>query len=126
MKYITRIFYTAEQRAVMWDCYKRGESIHTIAKLINRGHSSIQGILAKTGGIRPPDCKRAKQALSLSEREEVSRGLADGLSFRAIARNLNRSPQQFPAKLIEMEGKKFTVPLLRMKPHGYVQTTENL
>jgi len=92
MKYRTRIFYTAEQRAVMWDYYKRGESLHTIASLFNRGHSSIQRILGETGGIRPPDRKRAKQSLSLPEREEVSRGVAEGLSFRAIARKLNRSP----------------------------------
>ena len=106
MKYRTRINYTAEQRAVMWDYYSRGESLNTIASLFNRGHSSIQRILGETGGIRPADRKRAKQSLSLSEREEISRGLAGGLSFRAIAHNLNRSPSTISREIDRNGGEK--------------------
>lgn len=92
MKYRRRIYYTAEQRSLMWDRYKQGESLHTIARLFDRYHSSVSRIIAESGGIRPPDRKRAKQALTLSEREEISRGIAIGLSVRGIAEKLKRSP----------------------------------
>lgn len=92
MKYRKRIYYTAKQRSLMWDKYQQGESLHTIAGLFNRYHSSIARIIAESGGIRPAERKRAKQSLTLSEREEISRGIVAGLSVRAIAETLKRSP----------------------------------
>ena len=50
MKYRTRIYYTVEQKAEMWDRWQKGETLHSIAQLFDRGHSSIQRILAETGG----------------------------------------------------------------------------
>jgi hypothetical protein len=64
----------------MWDRWRRGEALESIARLFDRGHSSIQGILSETGGIRPPPGTRSKLALSLSEREEISRGVVAGRS----------------------------------------------
>lgn len=92
MKYRTRIYYTEEQKSLMWDRWQKGESLHSIAKLFDRGHGSIAGIISRTGGIRPPKRIRSSIALTLSEREEISRGLATGQSLRAIAVLLNRSP----------------------------------
>lgn len=91
MKYRKRIYYTAEQRAVMWDHYQRGDSLHTIARLFDRYHSSISRIISETGGIRPASRTRSKQTLSLSEREEISRGIVAGLSLRTMAQNLSRA-----------------------------------
>lgn len=54
----------------MWKRWKAGDTLHQIAHLFDRSHSSINGILARTGGIRPPERRRAKIALSLAEREE--------------------------------------------------------
>ena len=54
MKYRTRIYYTEEQKAVMWERWQKGDSLHSIARLFDRGHSSIARILSETGGIRPP------------------------------------------------------------------------
>ena len=68
MKYRTRTFYTAEQRALMWDYYQRGESLHTIARLFDRFHGSVSGIISRTGGIRPPERKRRDSSLTLEER----------------------------------------------------------
>ena len=48
-------------------------------------------MLAPTGGIRPPPRQRSRLALTLAEREEISRGLACGLSLRAIAARLDRA-----------------------------------
>ncbi len=92
MKYRTRIYYTAEQKAEMWGRWQRGESINAIGRAFDRGHSSIAGQFERAGGIRPPLRQRSKLALTLSEREEISRGIAGGLSMRAIASQLERSP----------------------------------
>ena len=92
MTYRTRIKYTSAQKEEIWDRWKKGESLNSIGRLFNRPSSSIFSILAPTGGIRPATRKRSKQALTLSEREEISRGIVADLSIRSIANHLNRSP----------------------------------
>jgi len=92
MKYRTRIYYTEEQKALMWDRWQKGESLGSIAKLFDRSHSSIQRILAQTGGIRPAQRKRSCRSLTLPEREEISRGVVAGRSLRSIASSLGRAP----------------------------------
>ena len=92
MKYRRRIYYSAEQRAEIWDRWQRGESMSSIGRRFDRHSGSVFSVISPTGGIRPPDRKRGKLALSLSEREEISRGLSVRTSLRAIARQLKRSP----------------------------------
>lgn len=92
MKQRTRIYYSEEQKSQMWDRWQKGESLHSIARLFDRYHSSISGIFTKTGGIRPPKRVRSSLALTLSERENISRGIVAHLSIRAIATKLRRSP----------------------------------
>ncbi len=88
----TRVVYTDAQKAEMWDRWQNGESMHEIARSFDRYHSSIQRILTRNGGIRPRQRKRSPLALTLAEREVISRGLAQQLSLRAIASQLGRSP----------------------------------
>ena len=92
MKQRPRIYYTEEQKALMWDRWQKGESLESIAQLFDRHHSSVQRILAETGGIRPAPRRRSRLALTLAEREEISRGLAGCASLRRIAAKLGRSP----------------------------------
>jgi IS30 family transposase len=92
MAYRTRIYYTDTQKAEMWDRWQRGETLHSIARLFDRHHTSVRGIIAATGGIRPPERHRSRLALTLAEREEISRGIARDLSLRAIAARLKRAP----------------------------------
>ena len=92
MKYRTLTFYTDKQKSEMWDRWQRGESMSSIGRHFNRASSSIFPHLAQFGGIRPPDRKRSRYALSLIEREEISRGLVAKQSFRSIALKLDRSP----------------------------------
>lgn len=92
MKYRPRIYYTESQKALMWEHWRKGESLQQIAQLFDRNHSSIQRILAETGGIQPRPRCRSRRALSLAEREEISRGLVAGHSIRSIARLLRRAP----------------------------------
>ena len=92
MKQRPRIYYTESQRALMWERWQKGESLQHIAQLFDRNHSSIQRILAETGGIRPAPRRRSRLALSLAEREEVSRAVVAGHSMRSIAVQLCRAP----------------------------------
>jgi len=92
MKQRTRIYYSDSQKALMWERWKKGESLQQIAQLFDRNHSSVSRILAETGGIRPAQHCRSRLALSLTEREEISRSLVAGQSIRAIALQLGRAP----------------------------------
>ncbi len=92
MKQRRRIYYSASQRAEIWDRLQRGESMSSIGRGFERESSSIFSVLSPSGGIRPADRKRSRCALSLIEREEISRGLVGGRSLRAIAAQLGRAP----------------------------------
>ena len=78
MAYRTRIYYTDADKELMWDRWQAGESLHSIARLFDRNRPSIQGILARSGGIRPAKRRRSRLALSMAEREEISRGVVIG------------------------------------------------
>ena len=92
MKYRTRTNYTDAQKALMWDRCQKGDSMKEIGRLFDRGHTTVQRILTQDGGIRPRERTRSSLALTLVEREVISRGLASQLSMRAIAAQLGRSP----------------------------------
>ena len=92
MKQRRRIYYSESQKALMWERWRKGESLQQIAQLFDRNHSSIQGIFAQTGGIQPTQRRRSVLALTLAEREEISRCVAVGQSLRSIAALLGRAP----------------------------------
>ena len=106
MKQRPRIYYTEEQKALMWDRWQKGDSLQSIAQLFNRNHSSVEGIFQRTGGIRPPTRKRSPQALTLEEREEISRGLVAGRSLRSIAASLERAPSTISREVRRNGGRK--------------------
>ena len=92
MKHRTRTYYTDGQRAPMWQRWKAGWTLHQIAHLFDGAHTSVRGVLAGIGGIRPPPRRRCAIALTLAEREEISRAVAEGQSLRSIAARLGRAP----------------------------------
>ena len=92
MKQRPRIYYSESQKALMWERWRKGDSLQQIAQLFDRNHSSIQRILAETGGIQPTPRRRSRLALTLADREEISRGVVAGRSIRAIAASLKRAP----------------------------------
>ena len=83
---------STEAGEVQWDRWQKGDSLHEIARLFDRHHPSIQRILAETGGIRPAQRCRSRLALTLAEREEISRAMVAGHSIRSIATSLGRAP----------------------------------
>ena len=91
MKQRRRIYYSAAQRSEIWDRWQAGEPMSSIGRRFDRESSSVFSVISPTGGIRPPVRRRAREALSLTEREEISRGLSTQCSLRLIARKLGRS-----------------------------------
>jgi IS30 family transposase len=83
---------TDEQKRELWDRWKNGQSLSEIGRALGKHPGSIHGVVASKGGIVPAERKRAPGSLTMEEREEISRGLAYGESFRAIARRLGRPP----------------------------------
>ncbi len=106
MKYRTRIYYSEEQKSLMWDRWQAGDSLHEIARLFDRAHSSVRGVLLETGGIRPAPRRRSRLALTLAEREEISRGLVAGQSFRSIAASLGRAPSTVSREINRNGGRR--------------------
>ena len=79
------------QRTDIWQRWKVGESLHEIGRAYGRTPSSIHLLLSHHGGIVPVVRRRSPQALTLTEREDISRGIASGSSMREIAMRLSRA-----------------------------------
>lgn len=101
-----RLKYTDAMMSTIWDRYQQGDSLWSIARYFDRYSSSIYRLLAKTGGIRPPERKRRPLSLNLAEREEISRGLVAGMSMRAIASKLDRSPSTISREIDRNGGRR--------------------
>lgn len=84
--------FTEQQRAELWTRWKAGESLTDIARALDKVPASIFDVIRKHGGIAPAVRTRSRLALSLVEREEISRGLRAGESLRSIAARLGRAP----------------------------------
>ena len=75
----------------MWGRWKAGQSLHEIGRAVGKSHVVIQFLWACHGGIVPPARRRARLTLTLTEREDISRGIASGSSIREIAKGLQRA-----------------------------------
>jgi len=82
--------FTELERAEVWDRWQGGEAMRKIARWLGRESSSVRTLIEDTGGVRPAPRRRASRCLSLTEREEISRGVAAGESLRRIAGRLGR------------------------------------
>ena len=90
--------FTAAEKQELWERWSKGESLNSIGRAFGKPSSSIYGHLSPHGGIRPRPRRRSKSALSLAEREEISRGIAADYSLREIAKLLGR-----PASTVSRE-----------------------
>jgi IS30 family transposase len=102
----TRRFITEPERQQIFDRWFKGESQYSIARSLGRGHTSIQGVRSRTGGIRPMPRTRAQRCLSLAEREEISRGIVAGRSIRSIAADLGRAASTVSRELLRNGGRR--------------------
>ena len=92
MKQSYRRGFSTAEKTDLWDRWQRGESLRAIGRAFGKPSSSIYFQLAPHGGIRPAPRRRSRLALSLSEREEISRSIVAQRSIRSMARLLGRSP----------------------------------
>ena len=83
--------YTWQQRAELWARYRAGDSIREIARDLAKNPGAVHGVIRLQGGITPRLRARSPVALSLEERELMSRALAAGQSYREIGRSLQRA-----------------------------------
>lgn len=83
---------SAQQKKELWIRWKDGQSLSEIGRSLGKHAGSIHGVLSASGGIAPRERRRRPDALTVLEREEISRSLAAGRSLRAIASQLGRSP----------------------------------
>src|SRR5260221_14669502 len=79
------------QRSEIWSRWKSGQSLHEIGRAFGKPHSCIRCLLLPRGGIAPAARRRSRLALTLAEREDISRGIASGSSIREIARHFDRA-----------------------------------
>jgi IS30 family transposase len=79
------------QRADMWNRWKAGQSLNAIGRALGKDKQVIHFLLARHGGIAPPVRRRSQRVLTLSEREDISRGIASGCSLRIMAQRLGRA-----------------------------------
>ena len=83
--------FTPEERAAVWRGWKSGLTLKQIGESLQRTGPTVLWLLRRDGGFAPRIRRRALRVLQVSEREEISRGLAKGLSIREIARRLGRA-----------------------------------
>ena len=91
MNQVKRSRLSAAQRTDVWRRWKAGESLHEIGRAFSKPPSCIHCLLVPRGGIAPAARVRSRLALSLAEREDISRGIAAGSSIREIAIFLDRA-----------------------------------
>ncbi len=97
---------TDAQVAEVWARRAAGESTTRIARHIGRYAGSLRSYVHAAGGVRPRPRKRSRVVLSLSEREEISRGLAAGDSLRTIASTIERSPSTVSREVARNRGRE--------------------
>ena len=86
-----RFGLSAKEKSDIWSRWKAGQSLHEIGRAFDKPHSSIRCLLLPRGGIPPAARRRSRLALTLAEREDISRGIASGSPLREIARRLDRA-----------------------------------
>ncbi|MGH9908244.1 MAG: IS30 family transposase [Pyrinomonadaceae bacterium] len=83
---------SASQKAELWQRWRSGQSLSDIGRALGKHAGSIHGVVSANGGIIPAVRRRSRLALTLAEREEISRGIAADVSIRQIAATIGRPP----------------------------------
>src|SRR5271168_2597328 len=86
-----RFGLSAIEKSDLWRRWKAGQSLHEIGRAFDKSHSSIRWVVSLHGGFVPAVRRRSLLALTLPEREDISRGIASGSSMRKIAQFLERA-----------------------------------
>ena len=98
--------FTEAEAWEVWERRQSGESLRSIGRRLGRSAGSIRAFVESSGGVRPRVRHRSSGHLSLTEREEISRGLAAGESLRCIAARLGRAPSTISRELARNGGRR--------------------
>jgi IS30 family transposase len=91
MTQVKRAKLSSVQKSDIWNRWKAGQTLHEIGRAYGKPHPSIRCVLLPRGGIAPAARRRSGLALTVSEREDISRGIAGGSTLREISRHLDRA-----------------------------------
>lgn len=97
---------SASQKAELWQRWKSGQSLSEIGRALGKHAGSVHGVLSTNGGIVPVVRRRSRLALTVAEREEISRGMATDTSIRQIAAGIGRSPSTVSREIARHGGRK--------------------
>ena len=97
---------SAREKVELWKRWKRGESLSDIGRALGRIPGAVHHVVAARGGIPPPSRTRSRRSLTLTEREELSRGLARGYSVRQIGVRLSRAPSTISREVRRNGGRR--------------------
>lgn len=100
-----RFGLSAIEKRDVWRRWKAGQSLHEIGRAFDKPSSSIHAVLLPRGGIPPAARCRSRLALTLAEREDISRGIASGSSIREIARGLSRAASTVSREIVRHGGR---------------------
>ena len=100
-----RFGLSATEKCDVWSRWKAGQSLHEIGRAFGKEHSCIRSVLLPRGGICPAARCRSPLALTLAEREDISRGIASDSSIREIARGMNRAASTVSREVIRHGGR---------------------
>jgi IS30 family transposase len=100
-----RFGLSAIEKGEVWNRWKGGQSLHEIGRAFGKEHSCIRSVLLPRGGIHPAARRRSPLALTLAEREDISRGIASDSSIREIARRMNRAASTVSREVIRHGGR---------------------
>jgi transposase, IS30 family len=96
----------AIQEVELWRRWREGEPITHIGLALGKPRTSVSYLVRRHGGFPPPVRTRSPMALTLAEREEISRGLSAGHSVRQIARTLHRAPSTISREIARNGGQR--------------------
>ena len=92
----------------LWAQWREGRSAGEIARHLCRGRHAIRCIVGRHGGTAPSARKRADDRLTLSHREEISRGLSVGESARCIAQRIGKHHSTISREISRNGGARHT------------------
>jgi IS30 family transposase len=100
-----RFGLSAIEKSDLWRRCKAGQSLHEIGRAFGKSHSSIRCVVSLHGGFVPAVRRRSLLALTLPEREDISRGIASGSSIRKIAPLLERAASTVSREVVRHGGR---------------------
>src|SRR5580693_5223514 len=97
--------FSVEQQNLLWVMWRRGDSIRERDRTLGDTLPRIRRFLRQSGGIPPVPRQRRATHLALVEREEISRGIAAGLTARTIAGRIGRPSSTVSREIVRNGGR---------------------